>query len=460
MKEITNIYFRNKPLSTLKDLLTYLSMPHTFQQDEDIQKIHKKEVMLFQQQKTLPNGSENMHDFLDIPSRSYSLKEMINAQNQLELLVLLETLRYRNNIVNARSAQRKYLHDKFNLEFFIKNLSGIKTISNLALTEQIALGNQSVKFNSYDKNHSDPKSIREYFNDYLHKRYEFSKVETYPYKIIRSSQRSDSINAGREFQPNFYLSFNDIPEFLLLFAFNDGREFILGKETTRLPKISPTKMRSEISYKKILYDIQQFYPHSSNETTDIICHRHRLNQMFLFSKLNSILHYYNLYTSVFFLDQILQIHTLTYNDILNLKQHVVSNIFEDEDFIGRLLLNPCLDGFLLFDILFQANSLFHVPGMPPKTLETFLNNINSSKEKTINIIEKPFWHNYDLTKFLFISDNSLDIVKSEKNIINDLLQNRFFQKYYVEENQFLTTYLQSPTKLILPFDKLKAILPE
>lgn len=459
MQDNKKIYFRQRAITTLEDFISSPATPDIFANYGNIDVILLAERMLFQNQKYLPNGEENKRYFYDVPLRTYSFTDMVLTQNMLELLDLLETLKYRNSITNARSIQRNFLHSGFNMEHCLNSITSInKEDTIIDISEHIELGNYSVKVKSQDKILDDPKSIRDYFATYLKHRSILSEAQSLQYTIIPSIQRTDSAKVGREHQPHYYLSTNDIPEFLFAFEFNDGRDFFLWEKNKRLPRYAPTRCRSEISYKMVLSEIQRHYPNSESASASVISHRHRMDHMFFHTKLNRIQYYYDLYTQDAFLNQFFQAYTLTYKEAINLKTLFIDNIFDDITFMKALLQSPYLDGFLLFDILLQSDLFLISENFGKRTFDTFLTNIDNWKKQVCSILNNLFWI-YDFSEFTR-TEISLDIPSFEKAIIENLLSNAFFKEYYMQENTFVSRYLNSSIDLLLPFTDMCTILSE
>lgn len=459
MQENKQIYFRKNAVSTFEDFIDRWATLDNFTNCKYMNDILLAERILFQNQKILPNGVENKYYSYDVPSRAYSFTDMVLAQNMLELLDLLETLKYRNIITNARSIQRNFLYSGFNMDNNLNFPTSIKEELSIDLSENIKLGNYSIKVSSPDMILDGPKSIRDYFANYLKYRSVLSKAQSLPYTIMQSEQRTDSIKANREHQPHYYLPTNDIPEFLLSFKFNDGRDFSSWGKYERLPRFAPTRNRSETSYKTVLCDIQRLYPNSDSTSASVISHRHRMDFMFFHNKLSRIQYYYKLYTQEVFLNQFLQAYTLTYKEVLNLELYFINNIFGDITFMKSILSSPYLDGFLLFDIQLQANLFLISLNYGSKTLKTFLDNINTWKQQVCSIINNSFWI-YDFSNELAKTDNSLNIDLFEKAIVKKLQDNSFFKKYYKEENTFIPLYLNSSAELPLPFGDIRTIVSE
>lgn len=492
------IYFRQKVISTISDLISQFSTLDISDYNKEIADTLyfclKSEQILMQ----------NINYILS-PLRLYGINDLLKTQSLLELLDIIETIKHRNEIVNARSLLRKFLYSQFNLDFFnYSNLmnynvnkkkdSLIKNNTLIMPNEKLSFGNCSIKFNSYDLHNRDSKTIRNYFESYLY--YRSSNPDDYYffYQVIQSKQRADSKKAQRDYQPHYYLPANQIPEFLLAFAFNDGRDYKFQKlkKDPRLPRFSKKMNRSEDAYKRVLFTIQEHYPNSDTNSVDDIIHRYRLNQMFLSGKLNRLYEYYKLYTSDGFLTQIIETFTFSYNEILSLKQVIINNIFMDTIFIRNILSSPFLDGFLFFDVMYQSriylmsnasNNLSHNNFLciikqckeetssfihtPPWILAHYIDNINKQIFQFQNVNPKPIYNSIDL--LTFSPEGALDITKSEEFIIKELLKNPFYKNYFIEKisiftdfydntTSFIDTYLKSSVDSIIPFDKIRSLL--
>lgn len=422
---------------------------HTLSTCEDIKQILNNIIVLDKKSKTRENtlkicsNERNPYRPFNIPSRPYSFSEMVKAQYLLDLLDLLEIIKYRKYIVNARFVLRKCIYCGFEIQNCLSSIMPFKTSGDnpsicdtLHIEDKLSLGTIEKKFNSYsEKLHSDPTSIREYFTKYLTEHYEACNLSTPFYKIYQSIQRPDSKKANRDYQPRYYLPLNQVPEFIFAFIFNDGRDFSSWKLETRLPRFRESNRRSKEAYELILEKAQALCPNNFESDVGIIVHRHRLNQMFLFDKLAMINKYYNLYTSDPFLDCITKTLRLKYQEALHLKDILNEIIFKDKSFIKDILCSPFLDSLLIFDINYQyiLLTLFSELG-EQNSLQGLLNLIKETKKQAQKISDISLASEHSIFSKELESVGYLSISEIEKYIISILRVNPFYKKYFSIEN--------------------------
>lgn len=348
----------------------------------------------------------------------YTLQEMIHAQCLLESLSLLETIKYGNRSVNARSILRKCLYTGYDFENWLPVLYA-----------------QQSKLNSYNEHpHSDSKSIQKQLTEFLRTHSLARNATSTFYQTTRIPQRSDSIKANRKYYPSYQLPLIQTPEFIFDFIFNDGHVFSNWEKTPningtiRLPRISPSYKRSKFVYELIYSKMQKLY--FNPLTPDCIVHRNKLNQMFYFEKLDVLSKYYEFYTSDYFLSHIMESCKLSYTEILTLKEYISAEIFQDYRFISKILHAPFLNGFLPFDLYFRYELLLH----------SSLARFSSYRELKIMIYKgkcyvDTFCKKNSITpncsEFLLnLEDTSLDITELETNIVLSLLENPYYNYYF------------------------------
>lgn len=455
------IHFKNSPLSTLSNFKSSIKDIYTPNHVPDLSKLLELENILFQGQHS------DERAFLSTPKRKYQIIEMIKAQNLLEILDFLETVTYMNYIVNGRSALHKYLYSGFKLEDFIRNSINENVTPNkyIPADANLAFGTEILSFKGEYKQDSYPKTIRKYFEKYLNTRSSISQTPATEYNLFATLQREDSNSSNHKHQPRFYLPVDQLPEFLLSFAYNDGRDVSKLRENNdnkkRLPRSNTCKPKTETSFKFVLQQIYQKYQEPFKYISSNIVHLYRLDKIFFFNKLNTLSHYYKLYTSDEFLNQIIQHYSLSYREILTLEELITKHIFDDYDFISFGLQCQNLDFMLPFDIYFQfeifSNSFKKAFG-----ISDLIKTITDCKTNSKSILNLALHHTESASILHFTASDALDIATTKEIVLNQLKRNNFFKEYYPKRNIILSKYSASNSTLNVPltYDIIKPLLPQ
>lgn len=401
----------------------------------------------------------------EIPKRPYTLNDLTTAQNLLAIFSLLETIKYKENIVNARPLLHKYLYSGYDWDKCLLNkiTADVHLHIKIDINSLLTYGNFKYTYED-EKNNSYPKSIRKYFESYLDSR---TKNTSCPdIHLIISTQDYD--NKDRPYQPRYYLPVNQILEFLLEFAFLDGRIFSAETEDnassrSRIPKFNAAKQKSELKYRLVLQQIEKILESHKLSNYEKISHAYKLDKIFLFHNMKTLNYYYTTYTSSHFLNRMIKVFELSYEEITNLKEIINKCIWDDSDFIHAGHQSTFMDFMLPFDIYFQYNLFCKNPYIRLqgiKGLEGLKEIIKECKMQARKIWEFPF--HTDLQEILSINNNLLDIKKTQDNIVKILETNNFYKNYFLFENKYWRANYFSSEKLQYPisYDTLKLLLPQ
>ena len=411
--------------------------------------------------------------------RPYKIKDMIAVQKLLQLFNILELIKSKEHIVNCRALLHNYLYSGYSLQSCFLNHSNSKLSfeTNIDIDCDLIYGDKCYTYFSEKNSLSYPSSIRKYFECYLSDHIYKPSCE---YKIISSIPSTE--NKKHKTQPRFYLPISHIPEFLLAFEYYDARIFPSSYE--RYTDVKVRRRKKDIdkkkTYESTLQHIKSFLENTeasdsnTNKYTlnkyEKLYHIYRLDNTFLFRKLDFIINYYNAYNSDIFLNQILSCFSLTYRESMNLKSTINELIWNDVTFMRTGLQNSCIDFMLPFDINFQFE-LFQTPAYShDKGIDGLKQVIDKCKKEA-----QAFWKidfPFDFSNLLILdnkslannsfANKSLDIRKTQDKIIDILNQNAFFLNYYLpllEDMQNCHVLLDASQQPI-PFDILKELLPQ
>lgn len=401
--------------------------------------------------------------------RPYKITDMVTVQKLLNLFDILEIVKSKEHIVNCRALLHNYLYSGYSLQncFLNHSNSKLRFKAQVDIESDLVYGDRCYTFVSEKNSLSYPASIRKYFENYLSNRIHRTDCE---YKIISSTYSTE--NKDHTTQPRFYLPISHIPEFLLSFEYYDARTFPSSYE--RYSDIKVRRRKKDIdkrkTYESTLQHIKKFLENSEPSNSDsnkynlnkyeILCHTYRLDNIFLFRKLDFMSYYYKAYNSDIFLDQMLSRFSLTYRESMNLKSTINKLIWNDTSFIRTGHHSSCIDFMLPFDINFQFE-LFQTPTYSNYIgMDGLKRMIDDCKRKA-----QVFWQldvPFNYKDLLFLENRSLDICKTQEKIVDMLNLNTFYLNYYMPllEDIHNLKLLSDATEPPIPFDILRELLPQ
>lgn len=382
--------------------------------DKLIDKLMHREIILFQAK---------------IP-RPYTIKDMLYAQQQLETLEFLETVKYKDHIVNARKLLHQYLHSRYNLAAcnYAASIPIEHIEKEVDCRHHIKIGSQIYTIEKELYQSSPSKSIRNYLADYLTKKID-EKAHIQCGLFIKSDEkieeRCENIDIDKQ-KKRFYLPITEIPLFLLLFALYDGRDFSHSKypeENTKLPHRNISSQISKQKYTNIIDQIMSLLKNNEKRSSPYTVGTiFRCNNILLFQKLNILLNYYNIYQSDEFINEIVSNYKFTYSETLNLKKNMLQNIFGDEEFIIKGLTSDYPDFMLFFDVLFRSEIIFTFQ----RTHSEFMQKIIQVKQETLQILQSDLQIDCTSPIEKHSQNGMLSIANCEHDLMNSLRKNNFF----------------------------------
>lgn len=427
MYQNNSITYKDTPIYTINDLSELVKSEEqnkTYFKIINGNKIHTKDASMktiFETMLQRESWLQNINVYTEnIP---YTFEDMLETQANLEALVFLETVKYAANYVNARQLLQQYLHSKYN---FSDCISLYKTYIDkkdiIKPNEKIADHKTTIP-NYKQKNQPSPtKSIRQHLCKYLSKQMN-SNIESGLYSSKENNKR------------RFFLPFYEIPEFLLRFSFYDGRDFSHSdsqESTEKLPTFKSKNQYSELSYQIILEKTKELYSSLSEWQPFEISTLYRCDTIFLFQKLELLKRYYTWYQSPYVYDKIMQEHRIPYTKIEQLKK-ILSNIFDDKDFIISGLRSKYLDFMLPFDLRFRLliyNVRDRTIGEEP--IASIEETLKQMKSETLAIITSDL-HLSPKNIFSFRENGEFSVNENESRILDKLKKNKFFNCYYLNK---------------------------
>lgn len=474
-------------------LSEYLSNTISSESNEDLDYLFRQEYVLYQQETSKTEelkkvelqegGKENILSLSNVISalhRYYSYEDMIETEALLSFFEILENIKYSKYLVQYDHLLHKYLYSGYTLNnFFLKDTKkDLQTITNVNLNAPLFYGDSILPIWDDYKTGNRVSSIKEHFKNFI--LLQDSSKDEREYTIIRNIQRKSNQDSNR-FYPKYYLPINQIPEFLFSFLFYDCRKFSTSygiNDNNRIPKRSKKEKdnsnASESAYKTVLKHIYAFHQNNFNFKTGMITdtehgyakfnYKSKLDRIFRYNTLETLYHYYQLYTTETFLNQIMHVFSLSYKETVQLTEYLVHCIFDDTDFIKEGLRSSLRDFLLPFDIHFQY-SLLSISSS--KGLNGLKEVIAESKRIAQIAWKSTFF--YDLKEKVFFDINldnaeaeqpSLNIEFLQNRIISILENNLFFKTYFDDKNNVWIHYLESQDTLHGPisYETLKEVL--
>lgn len=395
--------------------------------------------------------------------RAYLWNEMILAQDFLELLSILESIKYAPNKVNARQLLHGYLYSKYdyqqgNILRFTKRLDIIESFSltypNVFISKEIPSLKKRIE--------SPTKSIRDYLNNFL-------KFYAEKSSKIYLSTISDNDDIKNE-KKRYYISAYDMQELLLYFTYIDGRNFEhcgLQKDKNKTPTRKKNLICSEYSYQKCLEMISSMTEgfDASKNSIEKVCLAtaifYQSDRVFLFQKLQKLSDYHSLYQENIILSEIIHKYRLTYHQVMELKQFMINSIFYDEEFIVAGLKSCYLDFMIPFDIIFQSHLFSKEVSKKEGDYEGFKQDLETIKQGVKELFKFQMHSGafYEIMSPNLNLDREISISYLEDVVLKNLETNPFFINYYSRNlrskrtNALVYDYF-------MDFDIIKKALPE
>ena len=301
---------------------------------KQISQIYKDDITSLIQQESYNSVLNSM---LEKYLFSSDIVNMILIQTCLYLFSKLEETEYIDRTVNAREVLIDYLYsrealDKFDLIINPKNYD---------------LKNKKILIEDYQRPVNISRTIRNLVNNYL--------ITTKKLRLFNFDCKT--IERDSSDYTKYNLPFHQIPTFLLLFTYCDGRELSSSQKLS-----SKRNPYSKQSFINVLDIIGQFFDVISNSNSCII-HQYStvysFNKFFHFFKLKQIYEYYHLYTSDDFMALLSSTYPMKYGEMQNLKNIVYNNIFRDTKLITTCLKSNCLNFILIFHLFWNFLLNYH-----------------------------------------------------------------------------------------------------
>ena len=400
----------------------------------------------------------------EVFKRPYSFKDMISVYNLIFLFCYLEETKYAKYMVNCRTLLHKFLYSGYIIKDCILCKSNIKfkLDNKLNINVPIQYGSEQIFFIDQKNLLSYPTSIRKHLESYIKSK--SSENPIYTYKIFSSQPNQNE--KKYEYQPRYYMPIHQIPEFLFSFLYFDGRKFPSNFEAnsnSRIPKLCPQNQNSEFSYKLVVNQITDFLKNANHlDENELIYHSCNLDRLFLLNNLEILNKYYEVYISEYFLNTMINIFQLSYTEIALLKNTIITEIWNDTDFLAAGHNSSFIDFMLPFDIYFQYN-LFSVGNTQKfknlKGLEGLIQVISTCKENSRQIWKLSLFS--IPTNVLSLKGEYLDIKETQYNIKELLKKNPFYLKYYnKDDKQYPKTTSSVQLNGPFSFEIIKNLLPQ
>ena len=438
------IEFKGQILENSLQLLSFLfdkslELDHISSQlmkieDENVRALLTYEMILFQGKIT------------SIPR--YSIREMLQAQDLLEILDLFETVNDAPYYVHARQLLLQYIRSKYDLKEYIKKDQYYIQNKCQLLDDSKSFSYNTILRSSGLKEDSPSKSIRQKLSHFLQKESGNANSSLGIFTLPLREENTSSVNR----KIRYYLPIHSIPEFLSLYTYNEGRDFSniqYQKNKDRLPRKQAGN--SYLSYKITIEKIHECFGSSHDLLPGDICSLYRCNKHLMFFKFFSLKRYQDLYTSEDVMNNIIQNYSLTYSDIQNLDAKIMEAIFKDIDFIREVLSSSLLDPMLIFDIFFQFDEASPIHLGDSKGINALLDDIAKAKQKSLLAIKA-------MNHFSIIPENTdipslslpKDVTSLETSIITQLNFNQFYIMYFRNSIFFTCNEMDSFFEILAP----------
>ena len=393
----------------------------------------------------------------------YTLNDIISSQAWLRAADLFHTLRWHSMGINIRPTIRDYELNNDYCSYLSKNLlpkwASISTGPgeiNKKITWLSPQGSDSV---------TPAKSVRNEISCFIESISHSSMSYSQRTSVYSSSDKHDNTSSNP--RPRYYIPFDELPELLLAFSFYSWREKKAFDDANIRVNYRKKKYHQSFeSYKRTYEEFYNYYKKRIDEKNlDAWVHLYRSDKMFHYIKLKTICFYYKTLCDRFndiYGDRIIASYKIPYSDLIGFKEKLISCIFNDEEFITQLLSSPCLDPFYPFWVLFNFD--IYTPNPGGSDQDEIFNNINTWKERTIDIVSDCYWftpirltlEDINKDKALF---NSIDYW--DKDIMNRLSNNKLVHSILNREEFILTQDLPSKifedetSRLPIKFDIIK-----
>lgn len=365
----------------------------------------------------------------------YLFKSMLEAQECLEALDFLETMKYACNVMNPRQLLNRYLYSHYDFSSCTSAIHRLhqeesSIIDMLHPRKPIGNPKPTLLFPEQDVQSSYARSVRNHINTYL-TNVSISDDAHGQLGIRTIISRPDRNNITKR---SFILPLYEAFLLLLLFTFYDGRDFShvhSQKNEEELPPHKPGKRFSSLSYDLILQKLSVLYPDAQKEVPYVISTLYRCDKIFLFQKLNRLHYYYDMYQNSYTLERIKLRYPLS-GDAETIRNALIQNIFNDKEFIIAGLKCRYLDFMLPFHIFFlcafQVTSSFWSDG---NDLTAFINKLMEVKEKTMRIWKISLPPQNIQNMFHFETNGEFSIIHNEERLLKRLRKNLFYTKGYI-----------------------------
>lgn len=259
--------------------------------------------------------------------RLYTYPDMMQTQARLQNLDFLQALKFSGYVTNARKLLQKYLRNNYD---FLSCISLINRKENgigdiLSPADDIMPNVKIHNFADMKDQPSPTMSIRNHLGIFLGK--QISYYKNMQHNCYTAIEPDTSITSSNK---PLYLSIYQIPESLLLFTLFDGRDFghcHSQKNKDKLPPHKKERSFSEFSYQIALKKFQEYTSETDANCPLALSTIFRCDNIFLFYKLDHLLHYFKLYLSDYFLDTLIHKFKLSYRQVTKLEETIINNSY-------------------------------------------------------------------------------------------------------------------------------------
>lgn len=455
-----NIYYNNNQISCFDELLEILFSTNLYKTDNLYAKIAISQRLssvlneLYKYEFIVFHNRTPKNAVLIAP---YSFDDMIMVQDSLNLLNTLESIKYMDNIINARSLLHKYLYSQYdisscniiaqNSDVFIN--TKIINRSTLSTNTKYQYGNNILTLLNEINNTSPSKSIRNHLTKFINEKFSTStsSIATYNLFIGDHSRKTIVSDNSSDFdlaKTRLFLPAHQALPFLLSFVYYDGRDFsnnAFQKNKDNLPLFKQENSASEFSYKLVLKQIHKLFANSTDNHDILMINSMTLcDQTFLYKKLNLLYSYYKKYTNESFLDALIHYYNFTYKELSMVKDVLIESIFNDDEFISKGLYSNYLDFMLLFNIFF-VYLLISTPSFDLRGLQHLECLITKCKDKTKTLLSQTP-PSLSSTKNIIVKNGTFKLYETEQKIKDSLIKNPFYKEYYLTSDYFIDEYLE------------------
>ena len=374
---------------------------------------------------------------------NYTLENMLLVQEHLEALDCLETIKYAPFTVNAKQMLYEYLYSKYDISAcnLLPQSQNMAQNNKFSSTDDIPSFTKTLSFQIKQIDSSHSRSVRKYVSDYLSAQSDFNQHPNTQCGLYFSepshkntSQKGKNDNVPK---PHCYLPLYEVPIFLLLFTFFDRRDFEHTLSQTNQDNLPRRKFNTDEAVYNLVFNKAQDICNTHQHTPLSKSYIWRCDNIFLFQKFNTLLKYYDLYSSPETLYAVAKNYNFEYGQTEKIKSIIYEVVFEDMNFIRHGLKSKYLDFMLPFNIFFQFDIFAPNPGASPEKFKAKLIEI---KEKTRQITGTKLSLKCNNPILSFSKDDYFSIPENEKNICDFLEKNNFYSSFY-SQTKFLDKFL-------------------